>query len=151
MINSYSPKNVNISFQGIALTGFAEDSFIRIKRNSDVLTEVVGARGELSLTVVADKTGELELELLQTSPSNLALSALLAVMELGGVIPVGQFLVTDPSGSNITIANNAYLKGTPDIELAKDQNSRVWTFGCETLLFTSTPDGFSPDIPGFSL
>ena len=151
MLNAYSPKDVNVSWQGIAITGFAEDTMIRISRNEDVLTETVGARGELSLTKNANKTGEIEIELMQTSESNLALSALLNTMEQGGVIPVGQLIIQEPSGSNITVANNAYLKGTPDIELGMEQYSKVWTFGCENLLFTDLPDGFIPDLTGFSL
>jgi hypothetical protein len=151
MLNSYSPKQVNVSWQGIAIVGFAEDSMIRISRNEDVLMETVGARGELSLTHNANKTGEIEIELMQTSTSNLALSALLAATELGGDIPVGQLIIQDPSGSNFTVANNAYLKKAPEVELGKEQNSRVWTFGCETLLYTSTPDGFVPNIPGFTV
>jgi hypothetical protein len=151
MLNSYSPKDVNASFQGVAITGFAEDSMIRIKRNEDVLTETVGARGELSLTKNANKTGEIEIELMMTSTTNLKFAALLAITEAGGPILVGQLIIQEPSGSNLTLANNAYLKKVPDIELAKDQTSRVWTFGCENLLVTDLPSGFLPDIKGFTL
>lgn len=152
MLNSYSPKDVSVSFNGIAITGFAEDSMVRIRRNSEILTETVGAQGELSLTKNADKTGEVEVELLQTSESNIALSALLFASEFGGgLIPVGEIIVTDPSGSNLTLAHNAYIKTPPEIELGKDQASRVWVFGCEELVFTSTPSGFSADFSGLTL
>lgn len=151
-LTTYSPKDVNVSFNGIAFSGFAPDSFIRIRRNSEVVLETVGSAGDLALTKVADKTGEIEIEFMQTSESNIALSALLFATEFGGdVIPVGEIVITDPSGSNLTLAHNAYIKMTPDIDLGADQNSRVWTFGCEELVFTSTPAGFSPDFTGFSL
>lgn len=152
MLNSYSPKDVNVSFNGIAITGFAPDSFIRVKRNTDVLSEVVGAAGELSLTKIADKTGEIEIELMQTSPSNLALSALLFGTEWDDApIPVGEIIIVDPSGSNFTLAHNAYIKMAPDIDLGAEQTSRVWTFGCESLKYVPVPAGFIPDIKGFTL
>lgn len=152
MLNSYSPKDVSVSFNSIAITGFAPDSFIRLRRNSDVLTETVGSAGELSLTKIADKTGEIEIELLQTSESNLALSALLLETEFGGgLIPVGEIIILDESGSNTTVAHNAYIKTAPEIELGAEQNSRVWKFGCEELVYTSLPSGFVPDFTGFTL
>ncbi len=141
-----------MSWNGFALTGYAPDSFIRISRNSDVLKETIGAAGELALTKVADKTGTLELELLQTSETNLILSAILLGTEFeGDVIPVGQFILQDLSGSVLVIATNTYLKQAPEIELGADQNSKVWTFGCEELRYSSTPDGFNPEFTGFSL
>lgn len=152
MLNSYSPKDVNVSFSGIAISGFAPDSFIRIRRNSDILNETVGSQGELSLTKIADKTGEIEIELLQTSESNILLSGILLGFEFGTAsIPVGELIIQEPSGSNFTIAHNAYIKMAPEIELGADQNSRVWTFGCEELVYTSAPAGFSPEVSGLTL
>jgi len=144
MLNSYSPRNVNVSFNGIAITGFAPESFIRIKRNSDLLAETVGSAGELALTHIADKTGEIEIELMQTSSANLGLSALVLAMEFQtSLIPVGEIVILDPSGSNFTIAHNAYIKRVPEIDLGATQNSRTWVFGCEELVYTATPAGFS--------
>ena len=152
MLTSYSPKDVNVSFNGIALTGFAPDSFIRIRRNSEVVMETVGAQGELSLTKNADKTGEVEVELMQTSESNIALSALLFTTEfVSDLIPVGEIVITDPSGSNLTLAHNAYIKAAPEIDLGNDQNTRVWKFGCEQLVYTSVPSGYSPSFSGITL
>ena len=152
MLTSYSPKDVNVSFNGIALTGFAPDSFIRIRRNSEVVMETVGAQGELSLTKNADKTGEVEVELMQTSESNIALSALLFTTEfVSDLIPVGEIIITDPSGSNLTLAHNAYIKAAPEIDLGNDQNTRVWKFGCEQLVYTSVPSGYSPSFSGITL
>lgn len=152
MLNSYSPRDVNVSFNGIAITGFAPDSFIRIKRNTELLKETVGSAGELALTHNADKTGEIEIELMQTSETNLALSALINAMEFqDALIPVGEIVIQDPSGSNLTVAHNAYIKGLPEIELGSEQNTRTWMFGCEELVYTDTPDGFSSDILGFTL
>lgn len=154
MLRSYSPKDVNVSFFGIAITGFAPDSFIRCRRNSDILMETVGSQGELSLTRNADKTGEVEIELMQTSESNLLLSGLMLAMEYSegtGIIPVGEVIIQDPSGSALVLVSNAYIKKMPEIELGAEQTSRVWTFGCENLIYTSTPTGLVPDFNGLSI
>lgn len=152
MLNTYSPKDVSASYNGIAITGFAPDSFIRVRRNSDVVAETVGGAGEVALTKIADKTGEIEIELLQTSETNLAFSALLHATEfLGALIPVGELIILDESGSNTTLAHNAYIKAGPEIDLGAEQTSRVWKFGCEELVYTSLPSGFSPDFKGFTL
>lgn len=141
MLPAYSPKDVNVSFNGIAITGFAPDSFIRLSRNSELLGETVGAAGELSLTKIADRTGAIEIELMQTAETNLLLSALALATENGGPITVGTLMIQDPSGSVLAVALNAYLKAFPDVELGADQNTKTWMFGCETLEYTSTPPG----------
>ena len=146
----YSPKNVAVSFNGIAITGFAPDSFIRARRNQESVLETVGAQGELALTKVADKTGEVELELLQTSESNLGLSGLLFTSEfVSDLIPVGEIMITDPSGSCLCVAHNAYIKAPPEIDLGASQSSRVWKFGCEQLVYVALPPGLVPGFTGF--
>lgn len=144
MLQSYSPKDVNVSFNGLPVTGFAPDSFIRLRRNTDIVDETVGSDGELSLTFIPDRTGEIEIELMQTSPSNLTLSGALLAMENARIPTVGVLMVQDPSGSVLAIAKNAYIKGYPEVELGSGQNSKTWMFGCEVLEYSSTPPGFNP-------
>ena len=47
---TYSPKDVKVSFNGITITGFAPDSFIRLKRFVEFISKTVGSQGDLSLT-----------------------------------------------------------------------------------------------------
>lgn len=150
MLPAYSPKDVAISFNGIAITGFAPDSFVRLRRNSALLGETVGAAGELSLTKIADRTGEVEIELMQTSASNLLLSAVALATENGGPVTVGVLMIQDPSGSVLATALNAYMKSFPEVELGAEQNSKTWTFGCEVLEYTSTPPGSDAGTQGFT-
>lgn len=150
MLPSYSPKDVSISFNGIAITGFAPDTFVTLRRNSDLIGETVGAAGELALTKIADRTGEVEITLMQTASSNLALSALALATENGGAITTGVLMIQDPSGSVLATALNAYLKSFPEIELGADQNSKTWTFGCEILEYTAVPPGFAEGFTGFT-
>lgn len=141
MFQQYSPKDVVCSWNGVAITGFAPDSFLRLQRTSDLVTPVVGAGGDVALTRNADKTGTIEIELMQTSPSNQMLSTIYAAqqaMELEEDIS-SNFVIFDPSGSVMATGRNAWLQALPQVELGKDQNSKTWIFGCEHLDYTVTP------------
>ena len=140
MYQQYSPKDVVCSWNGIAIEGFAPDSFLRLQRTSPLVTPVVGAGGQVALTRNADKTGTIEIELMQTSLSNQMLSAIQAKqdnMELEEDIS-SNFVIYDPSGSVLAAGINAWLQELPQIELGRDQNSKTWIFGCEKLDYTST-------------
>lgn len=140
MYQQYSPKDVVCSWNGIAIEGFAPDSFLRLQRTSPLVTPVVGAGGQVALTRNADKTGTIEIELMQTSLSNQMLSAIQAKqdnMELEEDIS-SNFVIYDPSGSVLATGVNAWLQELPQIELGRDQNSKTWIFGCEKLDYTST-------------
>lgn len=140
MYQQYSPKDVVCSWNGIAIEGFAPDSFLRLQRTSPLVTPVVGAGGQVALTRNADKTGTIEIELMQTSLSNQMLSAIQAKqddMELEVDIS-SNFVIYDPSGSVLSTGINAWLQELPQIELGRDQNSKTWIFGCEKLDYTST-------------
>ena len=137
MYQQYSPKDVVCSWNGIAIEGFAPDSFLRLQRTSPLVTPVVGAGGQVALTRNADKTGTIEIELMQTSLSNQMLSAIQAKqdnMELEEDIS-SNFVIYDPSCSVLATGINAWLQELPQIELGRDQNSKTWIFGCEKLYF----------------
>ena len=140
MYQQYSPKDVVCSWNGIAIEGFAPDSFLRLQTTSPLITPVVGAGVQVALTRNADKTGTIEIELMQTSLSNQMLSAIQAKqdnMELEEDIS-SNFVIYDPSGSVLATGINAWLQELPQIELGRDQNSKTWIFGCEKLEYTST-------------
>ncbi|URY12355.1 hypothetical protein [Shigella phage ESh19] len=140
MYQQYSPKDVVCSWNGIAIEGFAPDSFLRLQRTSPLVTPVVGAGGQVALTRNADKTGTIEIELMQTSLSNQMLSAIQAKqddMELEEDIS-SNFVIYDPSGSVLATGINAWLQELPQIELGRYQNSKTWIFGCEKLDYAST-------------
>lgn len=140
MYQQYSPKDVVCSWNGIAIEGFAPDSFLRLQRSSPLITPVVGAGGQVALTRNADKTGTIEIELMQTSPSNQMLSLIQAkqdAMELEEDI-TSNFIIFDPSGSVLATGVNAWLQELPQVELGREQTTKTWIFGCEKLDYAST-------------
>lgn len=134
-LQSYSPKDVIVTIAGIPCIGFAPDSFLTIARNVDIVEESVGADGHLSVTNVADQTGEISILLQQTSVSNNAFASSFQAQQDGvDVIPF-PISIMDPAGSVLATAVNAYFKRTSTMDLGASQNAREWTFGCERLVF----------------
>lgn len=146
---TYDPKSVNITWAAKAfgaynIVGLDQDSFITLSRNNQLTTRTVGAKGESSITRIADRTGTVSISLLQTSPSNIWLGTVSNAME---VLPyeqfdicVGDILISDPSGSVLCWAKGAVLQSNPEVTLGgTDQNSRTWEFSCEELIYTAVP------------
>lgn len=139
LYKEYSAKGVAISWNGLPFKGLDEGTFIRLSRQSNIRQRVVGAQGDVALTKYADRTGNIEITLMQTSPTNNVLSGIMVAQESelfeGDV--VSNFLIYDPSGSVMATGINAWLEKAPEIQLGKDQSPKTWTFGCELLEFTS--------------
>lgn len=139
LYKEYSAKAVNISWNSVPFVGLDENTFLRLTRHSDIRSRVVGAQGDVALTKYADRTGTIEITLMQTSPTNDVLSAIMVAQEAVDFegTQVSNFIITDPSGSVMATGINAWLEKAPEISLGKDQNPKTWTFGCELLEFTS--------------
>lgn len=144
---TYSPKDVNIAWNNLAITGFSEDSFLRLEWNEDIFSEKVGADGILALTKSADLTGSVEIELMATAKSNVLLGAIEKAQRAATAsVAYSNFEVSDPSGNVLAVAINAYIKTRPSIDLGSDQNSKVWVFGCERLEFIDVPAELAGEI-----
>jgi len=131
-MKTYDPKSTQIIVGGVPITGFADGSFIRIRRNNDAFALSVGADGEGTRIKSNDKSGQIEIELMQSSLSNAYLSniALSDELENAGIVPV---LVKDGTGSSIHAAEQAYIKKTPDAEYGKEATTRVWLIETDNL------------------
>lgn len=138
---TYSPKDVVVVWNGIPLTGFAEDSFLRLEWSEDVFTKHVSANGKLALTKSADETGTVEIELMATAPDNFYLGAIEKAQRLAPEsVAFSNFVINDPSGNSLAVAINAFIMTRPSVDLGKDQNSKTWVFGCEKLEFATLPE-----------
>lgn len=69
MDNTYDPKKVSVTVADRIMTGFSEDSIIKIASSGDAVTPTVGVQGDVSYTESADKSGTLTLSFAQTSAS----------------------------------------------------------------------------------
>ncbi len=131
-VKTYNPKDVIVTFKGLPLSGFADGTFITASRNNQSWNLSVGSDGEGVRAKSNDKSGTVELTLLQSSASNVALAGVMNADELNGS-GVGQLEIIDLSGTTLVSAATAWIQQPADIEFAQEKTDRVWTFETDEL------------------
>ena len=107
-LKPYSPGQVQVSWGGVALKGFATGTFITAERSVANTTNAVGAQGDVGITLMANKTG-VTLTLMQTAESNRMLSAAQLSQDNLDKLFRADLVITDPSGSFLMRAELAIL------------------------------------------
>ena len=140
-LRTYSPKLVEIQWAGLTLDGIADGTFVEVERNSPNTNATVGAGGTVGLTYVADKTGMVRLTFMQTSDSNIGLSAVQVAQDSLDDVIRADMTITDKSGSMLCYIQAAHIQTPPPMVLADDQQSRTWEFFAERVDYADTiPD-----------
>lgn len=144
----YSSREVAVSWGLVDFEGFSGDNILTMAYTSELTGETVSADGKLATHITPDRTGTIKVEVMQTSKTNIILSALLAAQnnsEDSASIYKSDFAVADPSGSVLAIGRNAYIKKAPDVGLGVETSTYEWTFYCEKLDFLALPSGVASD------
>lgn len=144
----YSSKEVSVAWTGQKLDGLAPDSFVTFSLNSDITDEEVGADGQVNISRLPDGSGTCTISLQQNSTSNLILSGILAAqVGVTKAFVTGSLTVVDPSGSVLALMTGAHIKTAPENSLGSTATgvTRDWVFFCETMAFTSLPEGVAED------
>lgn len=125
-LGTYDPSRVIIAVGSVIVTGFGPDGFIKVARNEDGVMLQMGAGGDGAITINQNKSGTIDLTLMQTSPSNLLLSAILRLMEGAGkgVVPFQVKDVLDKG--TLCSAQSCWVKKWPDMERAKELGVVTW-------------------------
>jgi len=125
-LHTYDPKKVVLIVGGVPIGGFADGTFINVMRSEDAFTKVVGADGDTTRSKSNDKSGEMEITLLQTSMSNDVLTGFAMADELQnkGAVPV---LLKDLSGTSAFASAFGWVRKLPDSEYGKEVSERSWT------------------------
>jgi len=133
----YDPNKVSIYIDGQPVEGFADGTFISISRNNQTWTVASGASGETARSKSNDKSGTVELTLMQTSAFNNVLSGKLLADE--GDTNAGKFLFTlvDTNGNTDLIADQMWVQQPPTVEFGKELGERVWTLETGNLIYLS--------------
>jgi len=130
----YDANEVQISFAGVPVTGFADGDFLTITHASDAFASVVGTDGNVARSRTSDRRADIEIRLMSTSPTNALLSAIATVdQNTPGGAGVGAFLCADLNGTSLYAAGNTWIKRKPDITYGREANERVWVFECDDL------------------
>jgi hypothetical protein len=131
-IKSFDPAQVSIIFAGIPIEGFADGTFITAARDNPSFTKVVGSDGEGARSKSNDTGGSVTVTLMQTSLSNDALSAIMALDEATGD-GVGPLLIKDGLGRTLISAESAWLEKPADAEFAREISNREWVIQTDNL------------------
>lgn len=125
MAKTFDPKQVSIIIGGHIVQGFADGTFAKLARNNEMFALKVGADGEGARAKSNDKSGRLEITLLQSSASNDVLSGFALADELNnqGQVPA---LIKDNNGTTLCQALTAWIVKQADVEMGKEITDRVW-------------------------
>lgn len=129
---TYDPQKVIISVGDVTVTGFAKGTFVKVSREEDGFSKVVGADGQVSRTRNANRSGSIEITLKASAASNDLLSAYAAADELAGT-GVKPVQIKDGSGTTVCSAANAWIKKIPDVERGKEETEVTWALDCDVL------------------
>ena len=119
---TYDAQKVTVVVKGFYITGFADGTFITAEKSEDDFSTTVGAQGEVAISESADKTGEIKLTLLQTSPSNSYLNKLAKNKEM-----VSVKIIDSNNKSTIAGGNYCRVKKPTGLKYSKEAESREWT------------------------
>lgn len=134
MAYGYNPFDVITTWRGVPFEGFAEDTIVQCEFDEDAIVKTVGAKGEVTLTLNANKGGKVRVQLQQGSPTNALLSALCAQGRAPGPTPVsggiikGPFIVGDLGGLSYALAPEAVILKIPNLTRKKAHEPCEWVW-----------------------
>jgi hypothetical protein len=134
LTGTYDPEQLITVVGGVIITGFSDGDSITVKRDEDLYSKRVGTNGDVARARNPNKSGSIEIRLLQTSEANDQLSALFAINNLVSdgkiVLPIA---ISDLSGRSLYAATQCWLKTLPEGIFGKEVSERVWVFDCADL------------------
>lgn len=129
---TYDPKNVSCIIGGKTMHGFADGTFIKFGRKEPAFSLKVGVDSEGTRAKSNNKSGFIEITLMQSSASNDDLSAFGLADELSstGAVPG---LIRDNSGRTLATCLTCWMEKWPDVEEGKEVTTRTWRFETDEL------------------
>lgn len=131
-LKTYYPDQISLIVCGIPIKGgYADGSFVTIKRTTPTYTSKAGTDGEVTRTRTNDGRCTIEIKLMQSSDANAALSALenLDRKATGGA-GVGPTAINDLAGTSEFFAAKSWIANPPDVDYDREAKERVWTIEC---------------------
>ena len=131
---TFDPEKLTVVIGGVIISGFSDGDSITVKRDEDLYFKRVGTNGDVGRARNANKSGSIEIRLLQVSEVNDQLSTLFSIDNLVAdgkiVLPIA---VTDLSGRSVFAATQCWLKTLPEGVFNREVAERVWVFDCADL------------------
>ena len=124
-VRTYDPKLVVVTFGAIAITGFAEGTFITIAGNGDKFEKSKGADGTVDRVNKNATDYAVTITIKQTSLTNDALSAALNA-DLTANTGKAPLTIKDLNGTTLFFAAQAWIAKDPDDEYSDSLSNREW-------------------------
>lgn len=128
----YDARKIAITWKGFRILGFAPDTFCRISFSADAFTKQVGGRGDVTRSGMADESAEVGITLMRASQTNDELSRIHR-SDRRRRDGVGKLQIEDLLGNLLAVADKAWLRKNPDIELGAEDTDVEWMFDCAQL------------------
>ena len=147
MVDTYDPKQVNISFGGKSIkAGIADGTFVTASRNVRTRTFRPGGDGGGTIVVATDKSVALSITYLAGSETNDKLEDM-RKSDDAGVFKVGTLNIEYFDGGSGVSDENAFIDGPPELTFEGGESTRTWTFICPSGKITTRGTG-SPERIG---
>ena len=132
---AFDPAQVIVTVGSRSISGYADGTFVSISRDADSFSKYVGADGVVARTKTNNFSGSVTITLMQTSPDNDYLSALLSAAENSSVNGAGVFNVkiTDKTGTSVFTSANGWIRKPPDVEYSREFSTREWVIDVDRL------------------
>lgn len=132
-MRAYSFLDTIVLVNGIEIGGWTEgDDVIQMERLNDSASHSIGADGEMTLSLSADRSGVMRFNLQQSSESNAVLSGLINVQENGAFVPVFvQF--KDTRGNDLASGTQGYIPRPANMARGTAVNGQEWSVVVERL------------------
>lgn len=140
-LRTYDPTAVTVTIDAQLVTGFAPGTFIETGYSANEMRTIVGCGGEVARVLSLDRTGWIDLTLLQTSDSNALLSALVAKDRKGGGLGIFTVQVVDVTGGTQVHGLRAWVERPSPTSVAVQAPSRKWRIAVEELDIADSPLG----------
>lgn len=132
-MKEYSFLDLNLLVNGVPISGFDEgDDVIQLARLGDSAFHKLGADGEMTVGISADRSGTMKFRLMQSSDSNTYLSGLIAAQENGAFVPIFAQM-TDVRGGDLGSGTQGYINKPADMTRGTNPNSQEWIITVERL------------------
>jgi hypothetical protein len=135
-MRAYSFQNISVFINGVAIVDFAPDSAVTVRRRVEAITSNVGVDGNMAISIGADRSGELDVVLQQTSPSNAFLGILQATQQASGSTFIPIFMLAkDSSGGDVFTGSKGYIVNLPETTRGREVSTQTWTIVFERVDF----------------
>lgn len=132
MVRQFDPKQVSITLGGKIITGFQDGSFIIVRMNEQAFQMKIGTDGEGTRVKTNNRSGQIQINLMQSSPSNDDLSSIALADQLAN-LGVRPFFMKDNTGTTVAAAATAWIQKLPDTEFSNEATGRQWILETDSL------------------